>query len=210
MVKFGARSKNPIVGALFGMLMVPGSIALQAWNEYRTIHRTRGLNEASEIVETIEDTSQVNPSFDGQLVHMTGEAQANGSLRDPIFGVESNAIRLQRNVEMYQWDEKKESKENNEPTYSYRQVWSNGRINSSEFKYPSGHENPQARFDSWDAVAPHVHVGVFELNESLKRQKGDFARMEIDLESIRKQFEDDSLPPLSMRDGYVYCAFDAD
>jgi Transmembrane protein 43 len=52
---------------------------------------------------------------------------------------------------MYQWkEEKKEDTQNNvgggtttTTTYDYSRVWSDKPINSSEFKHPENHDNPE-------------------------------------------------------------------
>ena len=50
--------------------LVPGSVALLSWNEYRTIHRTKGLNEGAELVETVADPDTALPDLSGKLVHV--------------------------------------------------------------------------------------------------------------------------------------------
>ncbi len=40
--------------------MVPGSVALVSWNEYRTVHRSRGLAEAEKVVVEAADPFEVD------------------------------------------------------------------------------------------------------------------------------------------------------
>lgn len=180
-----SHSKNPFVAALVGILLVPGSMALQAWNEYRTIHRTRGLNEAEEIVVPIDDVEVVNQELNGKLVHLAGEAITEQRLRDPIFGIEASAIQLRRVVEMYQWDEDKKT-DDGKTRYSYKKVWREGRINSNQFERSSGHSNPRPAFESWHKIADQVMVGKHELNDSLKQQKDDYQPVAVEIDATRQ------------------------
>ncbi|SMP68273.1 Protein of unknown function [Neorhodopirellula lusitana] len=179
------RQLNPFVAALFGLLLVPGSMVLQAWNEYRTIHRTRGLNEAAEIVETIDDVQTVRDDLDKKLVHMTGEAKVEGVLRDPDFSVEAPAIHLRRVVMMYQWEED-EDRHDNHTTYSYREGWHEGRIDSDHFERRSGHQNPEPAFTPWEKLADNVTVGQYRLNKTLAKQKSDAKPVRFDLDQIKQ------------------------
>ena len=173
------RVKNTLVGMLFGLVMVPGTIALHAWNEYRTVHRTRGLSEAERDVQTISDNRTVDKHLDGKLVHLTGFAGTDEVLRDEKFGVETNAVRLARQVEMYQWKEESRN-HNNRTTYSYTRTWSDGRIDSDQFHETAGHVNPKPHFASLDIVAKRVEVGAFELSESMKRAMRPWVGIEFD------------------------------
>jgi len=169
---FFGRIKNAVVGTLLGLVMVPGSIALLSWNEYRTIHRTHGLNEGAELVQTVDDPAVASPSLAGSLVHLNGKADTQERLRDEEFGIEETAIRLDRNVEMFQWVEDEKTKKKNgkrTTTYSYEMEWAAGRENHMEFKKPNGHENPNARFKSDSHEASKVNLGGYVLNQSLKR-----------------------------------------
>ena len=47
---------------------------------------------------------------DGKLVHLSGDLKTEEVLEDPDFNVHINALKLKREVLMYQWTEKSESK----------------------------------------------------------------------------------------------------
>ncbi len=169
---FFSRIKNAIAGMLLGFVMVPGSIALLSWNEYRTIHRTQGLNEGVELVQSINDPTVASPELAGSLVHLNGKADTQERLRDKRFGVEENAIRLVRNVEMFQWVEHKTTKKegNRETTeYSYEKKWAAGREDHTAFRKPRGHENPVEKFQAKIHEATKVNLGGYILNQSLNR-----------------------------------------
>lgn len=198
------KLKNAIFGAFVGILMIPGSMALQAWNEYRTIHRTHGLDEAEEIVVSMDDPAAARPDLDGKLVHLSAAAVSQQELRDPIFGVSETGIRLSRDVEMYQWKEKKRTEDGN-TRYSYSKKWARGRINSESFHRSSGHENPALAYPQWNAWAGQVDVGAFRLSDSLKKQKDDRQRLAVDIDALREQLGPDVPGPIEWANEAVYC-----
>ena len=196
------KRMNPFVAALIGILLIPASVCLHAWNEYRTIHRTRGLNEALEIVESIPDPSQIETGWNGKLVHLTGDAVAEESLRDPVFGVEQIGITLRRSVQMYQWDEDSDT-EDGQTTYRYKRVWRDGRIDSSQF-HQAGHENPQPRFPAWQTTAATVMVGNYQLNDALKSQKDDEGKVLVDFEAIKQTVDEADADKLTAYETGLY------
>ncbi|TWU54669.1 hypothetical protein Poly51_33880 [Rubripirellula tenax] len=179
------RVKNSFAAMIFGLLMVPGGMALHAWNEYRTVHRSRGLAEASRLVETIPDTNVVDPSRDGKLVHLSGLADTNETLEDEQFHVSAPAIHLARRVEMFQWKEKKEKRSNSNSNsgqstkYTYHRQWASEPIDSSRFHRPTDHENPNMRYRNRESTAKHVFVGAHNLNDALKSSMQDWQPFEF-------------------------------
>jgi hypothetical protein len=197
------RKSNPLVAALFGILMVPGSVALQAWNEYRTVHRTRGLLEAEADVQSIRDPFTVQSELEGKLVHLTGEAVTNETLRDPVFGVEQIGITMRRRVEMYQWEEDKHQ-DDGKTTYRYTKGWHEGRINSESFSQSSSHHNPMPSFSSWKATAAHVMVGEYELSGNLKSQKNDYIQVQLDLANIKGHLDAEAAAIITIQNSQLY------
>jgi len=158
---FFSRVINSFVGILIGFLLVPGSILLITWNEYRTIHRTHGLIQAEKVVAEISNAFEMAPEFDNRLVHVSGLATTEEVLNDGDFQVGGKVLRLERQVEMFQWVERKESKSRDKlgggketiTTYQYDRKWHRDRVDSESFKQPSGHTNPQTRYSSRSLVA---------------------------------------------------------
>ena len=168
---FFSRMKNAVVGTLMGIVMVPASIGLLSWNEYRTIHRTHGLNEGAELVQSVENPGYAPPELTGKLIHLNDKADTKEILRDEEFGVEETAIRLSKSVEMFQWVERKKRKKKGNrktTTYKYKLEWESGRQDHSSFHEPNGHENPAAKFHYASYEAKLVNLGVYRLNDSLK------------------------------------------
>ena len=197
------RKSNPLVAALFGILMVPGSVALQAWNEYRTVHRTRGLLEAEADVQSIRDPFTVQSELERKLVHLTGEAVTDETLRDPQFGVEEIGITMRRRVEMYQWEED-EKRDDGKTTYRYSKGWHEGRIQSESFNQSSSHHNPSPSFSSWEATAAHVMVGEYELSNTLKSQKNDYIQVPIDLANVKEHLDESTATLITIHNGQLY------
>ena len=170
-----SRILGSIGGALVGILLVVVAFPLLWWNEGRAVRTARGLSEgASAVVEVTADT--VDVAHDGKLVHLTGQATPHGTLTDHEFNVSTEAIKLVRTVEMYQWHEDNKSRtkqkfgggQDTTTTYTYKTQWSSSPIDSSAFQQPAGHENPAA--PPWKAetlTASTVTLGAFTLSPGL-------------------------------------------
>jgi Transmembrane protein 43 len=176
------RIGDSIKSFIFGLAIFAGSFFLLFWNEGRAVRTEKSLNEGKGAVVSIP-SDRVNPANNQKLVHLTGKAVTAETLSDPDFLIAANAIKLRRNVEMYQWEEKKETStrkkvgggEERTTTYSYNKTWDSHPIDSSSFKEAEGHENPKAMpYDSRDAKAEHVTVGAFTLTPSLLDKMSDF------------------------------------
>ncbi len=126
----------------------------------------------------MKDISRVAPSFDGKLVHATGRADTKDMLRDPVFGVGKVAVKLNRNVEYYQWRESSRTEkrkkvgggEETVTTYTYQEVWTGSPIDSNNFKDPDyiGINEVLAGFQDEQWVAPTVSFGAYMLPGFLK------------------------------------------
>ncbi len=163
------RVKNSFAAMFVGLIMVPGSVCLHGWNEYRTVHRARGLAEATKLVQSIPDSQRVDDSLEQKLVHLTGFADTQDFLEDDQFSVRERAIHLKRQVEMFQWIEEKESRGNNNDThYSYRKEWREDREDSSRFHEAAGHENPLMAVHSVEKSASNVVIGAYRLSTALR------------------------------------------
>ena len=157
---WGSRLGDSIKGVLIGFALVAGACAFLFWNEGRAVQTQKSLTEGAGLVVDV-DPARIDPANDGKLIHVSGELKAATPLTDAEFGVTAAGIRLARDVEMYQWKEEKKTEtkknlggsEETVTTYSYVQAWSDSRIDSSDFKEPSGHTNPQMRYRGTTIVA---------------------------------------------------------
>lgn len=145
------RIGNSLKGILFGGLFFIGSIILLFWNEGRAVKTADSLKEGARAVVSVS-ASEVLPANDKKLIHVSGEVTTEETLRDPILGTEAKALRLAREVQMYQWQQDTKTETRNKAgggtetttTYEYSKGWSGQLIRSSDFKHPDGHTNPQA------------------------------------------------------------------
>jgi Transmembrane protein 43 len=180
---FGRIGKS-FVGVLVGIVLIIGSIVLLFWNEGRAVATAKSLREgAATVIDVPSDN--INPANTSKLVHVTGETAAADSLEDPLFNISQNVIRLRRNIEVFEWKEKKESKKRDKvgggsettTTYSYEKVWSPSLTKSSGFKSPEDHHNPDhLAVPKAEFVAKDATLGQFKLTpEIIGKISGDEA-----------------------------------
>jgi hypothetical protein len=171
-----SRIGQAITGVLVGLVLVLVAFPLLWWNEGRAVRTARSLQEGASAVISVP-FDRVDAANEGKLVHLSGEATTSETVSDPEFGVSApSAIKLVRNVEMYQWQEEKKSQERSKlgggkettTTYTYSTQWSGRPVDSSSFKHPEGHGNPGSfPFESRTITAGAVTVGGFTLSPDL-------------------------------------------
>ncbi|MEJ2694177.1 MAG: TMEM43 family protein, partial [Candidatus Thiodiazotropha sp.] len=172
---WGSRIGSSLKGIGFGLLLICIGIVALWWNEGRAVERARALEEGAGQVITI-DAGRIDPTYEGKLIHLSGHATTEERLSDPNFGVQAQAIKLHRVVEMYQWREHSstETKEKlgggteTVTTYTYDKGWESSVIRSSYFKRPTGHQNPgDMPYKDWSGQARNVTLGAFRLSSGL-------------------------------------------
>jgi len=184
----GGRSKDSIGGAFVGLIMVAVAVVLLFWNEGRAVKRAKDLKEgAGSVVSVASD--RVDPAMEGKLVHLTGETKTPGLLEDPEFGIAATAIKLIREVEMYQWVEVEKSEEKTSvggttettTTYTYQKEWRDSPVDSTRFKVTSGYENPrEMKYRSNTLMAEGVTMGAFDLPAFLVSQIGGATPLQVE------------------------------
>jgi hypothetical protein len=188
------RIGDSIKSFLFGLALFVASFPVLFLNEGRAVRTEKGLKEGAGAVISVP-ADRVNPANNQKLIHTTGKATTAETLTDPDFQVAANAIKLRRHAEMYQWEEKKDSKTEKKvgggsqtvTTYSYAKTWSKSPIDSSNFKEASEHQNPATMpFESRDLQAEHVTLGAFTLTSSLVGQLNDYDPLPVTEESVAK------------------------
>jgi hypothetical protein len=165
---YGKRLVDSIKGVLFGVVLFLVSFPLLWWNEGRAVQTTKSLKEGASAVVSV---TKLDPANEGKLVHVSGQATTEEWLADPDLGVNIAGLRLSRRVEMYQWYEKSESKENvggsKTTITTYDKKWSETVIGSSAFK-EAGHTNPsQLRVRPFDVAAKKAKLGEFDLSPAI-------------------------------------------
>jgi hypothetical protein len=166
-----SRLGGAIKGIFIGLLMFIASFPLIIWNENRAVDTTVGLEQAESLVIAVQ-ASPVKPENDGKLVYFSTDATTDEMLRDSDFGVSLNAIKLNRTVLMYQWEEISESKTEKKlgggtetvTTYTYNKVWTSELIDSRQFKKASEYVNPRAMaYSNNSQTAQKVMAGEYQL-----------------------------------------------
>ncbi len=136
--------KGVIGGALFGLACIALALGLQFWNEGRAMRRTQVLDAAMEQVQPLAQAGE------GALAYVNAHASASQPVRDPDFGVATQGIALSREVEMFQWVERREQRTERRAdgstrevdVYRYERRWTDEHTDSAGFQEPAGHENP--------------------------------------------------------------------
>ena len=209
---FFSRVIHSFVGILIGFLLVPGSILLITWNEYRTIHRTQGLIQAEKVIAEVSNAMEIVPELNNRLVHVSGMASTEEVLSDGDFNIGRKVLRLDRQVEMFQWAESKSSKTRDKlgggketiTTYDYDRRWHRDRVNSDSFERPSGHSNPQPRYLSRSLVAEQASLGAFHLRSALVGQLNSWTDVSIDESTLLSKAETDARLHFKAAGGYLY------
>ena len=167
-----ARLKSALIRILIGIVLVIATVVLLFWNEGRAIKTYRALVEGAGLVVSV-DAGRVDAANDGKLVHISGPVTPVGTPGDDTYGIRADkAVGLVRDVEMYQWVEHSESKtekklggsEETVTTYNYSKEWRDTDVDSSQFRQPDGHTNPQRAVDSAQFTVETATVGAFTLS----------------------------------------------
>ena len=171
-ISWGSRIGASIKGILVGLALFVAGFPVLFWNEGRSVKTAKAIDEGEGACISVESNAAVDPELNGKLVHMTGRADTKEVLVDDVFGVSATAIRLVREVEMYQWIEESDTTEKKKlgggverkTTYTYKKDWSSDVVDSGSF-HEQGHENPGAmEFQSDSRQASAVTFGAFRLS----------------------------------------------
>lgn len=173
---YGSRVKNSCGGIFGGIALFLAGTALLWWNEGNAVANAKLLEEVSETAVDMENINKINPEFDGQLVHATGDAKTDDMLKDPTFGFEVNAINLQRSVQYYQWVEHQKQEKRDKlggseetiTTYTYDKQWVSSPVNSSNFadpQYANIFNGVLASIENNALYAENVTFGAYKLPE---------------------------------------------
>ncbi|MDM8568902.1 TMEM43 family protein [Thiotrichales bacterium HSG1] len=183
-----SRIKKSFGNILLGLTLFLVAFPFLFWNEGRAVYRTQTLEEGVGIV-TLIDAERIEKSNENKLIHLSGLTESHETLSDERFGiVQNNIIKLKRVVQMYQWQEETHSETEEEfggstkttTTYSYSKNWDNTISNSSYFKHPEDHQNPDSMpFNSGTFQVKEVTIGAFTLSPSLLSRVNNYQKFPI-------------------------------
>lgn len=178
-VSWVKRLGNSFKGVLVGFVLFIAGFPVLFWNEGRSVATAKRLDEGAGAVVSVA-ADKVDGANEGKLVHVSGLATTEETLVDEQFGVSAKAIKLVREVEVYQWvehadkhREKRGDKEVEVTTYSYTQEWCPKTVDSQRFN-EKGHDNVPAvlPFDDRESFASKVTLGAFTLSANDIRRIG--------------------------------------
>ena len=174
---YGSRLSGSIKGIGAGFVMFIAGTLFLWWNEGRAVKTTQMLEEAEKVAVHVDDASVENPDVNGKLIHVVGMAVTKDSLADDTFDVGVVAVRLNRKVEYYQWEEDSKTEtvdkvggsQEEVTTYTYDKEWTNSPVNSQEFKDPEYRKKNfvLANIEPQTYMAKNVNLGVYSLSKQL-------------------------------------------
>lgn len=216
---FGRIGKS-ISGIIIGIILFLAAFPLLWWNEGRAVNTAKKINFANDNIVVVS-ADNINKANDGKLIYISGTAKTDEVLADPVFGVSAKAIKLLREAEMYQWEEKSESQSKKKlgggkettTTYTYTKQWSPELIDSSSFKQQTykdaagvmlTRKNPASmRYEKEKKTAENVTVGTFKLSDSLVESIKKTKKLAVS--KLPKSFKGD----IKLIDGYFYLGKDS-
>jgi Transmembrane protein 43 len=196
---WGSRIGGSFKGIIIGLLLFVIAFPLLFWNEGRAVKMHKSLEEGANNVVSVANDS-VDATNQDKLVHITGKADTSDVLADTTFNVSETAIKLERIVEMYQWEEETSSEtsknyggsSDTETTYSYDKTWSDDLINSSSFEFPTDHTNPSAMpYEGQELYADDVKIGAFILSPALIKRIGGETKLPLTDDNMEALSNDD-------------------
>ena len=187
---YGGRLKESCSGIMAGIIMFIAGTALIWWNEDRTKKTADMLDEAQEVCVDVESVKTVDPALNGSLIHATANAITPDTIADTQFAeVRSNAIRINREVEYYQYVEESHTETKEKvggtkeeiTTYTYKKQWTSSPVNSGDFHDPAyqGKNFVKAQFEDTDVYASTVNFGAYTFTEQMIRSIGGAKPMDI-------------------------------
>uniref|UniRef100_A0A7N8XK32 Transmembrane protein 43 n=1 Tax=Mastacembelus armatus TaxID=205130 RepID=A0A7N8XK32_9TELE len=204
---FLERLSETAGGTVVGIGLFFLSIYVLFTNEGRALQTASSLDEGLSLVVPLGPHSSIELQNNNRLVHLSAQLHTSQPLSDPNYKVVVQAVKLKRQVEMYQWVEYRESKDyqengetKTETTYTYNTEWKSELINSRNFDKEIGHQNPSAMaVESVTVVAPEVRAGPFMLSKGLVEQINNFQTLSL------RDFPAFNLDPfLTINDDYFY------
>ena len=189
------RLSESFGGIVTGFVVIALATWLLWWNEGRTFKTAGAIGEAELVTQDVQDISRIDPALEGKVIHATGRAVTQEVLRDPVFGVEANALSIQREAEYYQWQEHSRSEtrkklgggEETVTTYTYSREWVSNPIESANFHDPDyrSRNTTLANIEDSTIWANTVTFGAYTLPDFLKHSIGGAQPMTLESVDVR-------------------------
>ncbi len=208
---YGSRIRESIKSFLIGIVLFLVSFPVLWWNEGRAVQAADSFDEGATSVVSVP-SDRVDPANEGKLVHVSAAALVHESLRDPVFAVSAEALRLMRVVEIYEWieEEKTETAKNvggsetKTTTYTYSKKWSEKLADSSAFKQKADHTNPTTMpYDGKDMVATDAKLGAFSLPDEAIKRLAKFEDVVVD-EAAKAKLAPELMSRAQLAEGKIF------
>ena len=170
-VSYWENIKNSFFSALFGIVFIIAAFCLLWWNEgnFAALIQKESYIKKNAVAVNSDILEKSNNS---KLIFTNGRVYTSGALSDSYISI-NKALKLKRNVEMYQWVESKSRRDHKNKggsvtkttTYYYRKKWDSEEHDSSKFKKQE-YKNPSFTIKSETLTANSASMGAFELNKS--------------------------------------------
>ena len=192
------ETKAQIICPIFGTILYIITLILQWRNErtyiissYRVEAKCRECKELDH-----GKLSKIEPS--NYLVYVKGTSSSDDTICDPDFPsvLTSNAVKLIRKVEIYQWKEFSENDDQGILRHTYFLQWCNDYVSSENFAQRNGHMNKESDLflNSNETNTPNVLIGHYLLPEELKQKTKNKKPLKLDqnivLSSLGEKFKE--------------------
>lgn len=161
------KRNNPFAGIIFGIGLFLGSFVMLYLNEGRV--------DLSKIARNSEPLSAevASGETDGAFVAVSGTLRAANGVTDSELLTTGDFLQLDREAEMYAWDEDRESNDDGPDRITYDKEWTSSPSDSDRFDRPNGHYNPPMRYSSETFTVESMTLGNYAVgaNQLFFRQK---------------------------------------
>ena len=191
------RLKDSVAGVITGIVLIVIGTWLLWCNEEDTFKTAGAIGEAELVTQEVQDISRVDPALEGKVIHAIGYADTKDVVKDTLFGVEANAINIERKAEFYQWEEHEHTEtrkklgggEETVTTYTYSREWVSEPVDSGRFEDPSyqNRNTVLANLKSETFWSENVTFGAYKLPDFLKHRIGgevSMALSNVDMNSL--------------------------
>lgn len=160
-----SRLAGSVFGAIIGVLLFFGSFMV-LWGNEGKINWSQVANSSTAV-----DGASVNQKTEGKFIAATGNLVTSEQLSDAPYLRPGDYVKLERQVEMFAWEETEQSETQKElgggtttrTTYEYEQRWTEYPENSSNFEYPQNHQNPRQEVENAEWTVQSANLGAYQI-----------------------------------------------
>lgn len=191
---YGSRVGNSFRNILWWLFLLVISIIILVRNENNFVEEKNALNEWASVVQEASST-QIDSSLEWKLVHLYWDTASNAeALKDNVFWIVTDDLKLKRTVEMYQWYEDEHTEchdnvwwsEDCTTTYTYDKKWDTEAIDSDRFQKPSGHSNPSNRtYESTQQSKSPITLWAYTLSTTFVDKLDNYAPINLDEQNVK-------------------------